>query len=70
MENRVLIDLALKYGLDDGQISKLVDCAYQVGVTELESEEFGKIAHFVCGKGFVDLAMEELVEAVRRELGS
>lgn len=67
MESKVLLDLALKYGLSDDKVSKVVDLAYQLGIEDLEGEDFSAVARIICEKDWVEMAMEELVEVVKRE---
>lgn len=65
MENRFLIDLAIKYGLDSSQVSKIADIVYQCGVFQIESKEGQKIANYICEAKMVENAAEEILEELR-----
>lgn len=67
MENKVLIDLSIKYGLDSSKISELVDLAYQAGVPSLNSREFTRIADFICESNLLGNAPEEILEELKRK---
>ena len=67
MENRVLIDLSVKYGLSDEKLSKLVDILYQLGYDEIEAEGFKRAANFMCEADLLDLPAEELTMEMKRK---
>ncbi len=65
MENKFLIDLSLKYGLDEAQVSKVASIVHQCGVDQIDSKEGQKIANTVCEMKMVDNAAEEILEELR-----
>ncbi len=65
MENKFLIDLSLKYGLDEAQVSKVASIVYQCGVDQIDSKDGQKIANAVCEMKMVDNAAEEILEELR-----
>ena len=67
MENKILIDLSVKYGLSSADLSKLVSILYQAGVHDAESRQFHQIANFICESKMLDVAPEELMEELRRK---
>lgn len=67
MENKFLIDLGVKYGLDTSQTSKVVDIIHQSGVSEIDSREAKRIGSFVCEMGLVDKPAEEVMEELKRK---
>jgi len=67
MENRFLIDLSLKYGLDDQDLSKVVDMCYQLGYDDLNDKEFQRAANYMCSMNLVPMAAEELLAEMRRK---
>lgn len=67
MENRFLIDLSVKYGLDDHQITKVVDLCYQLGYDDLESRELQRAANYMCSMKLIALPSEEIIEEMKRK---
>lgn len=67
MENKLLIDLSVKYGLNSSEISKLVSIIYQAGVHDMNSKDFAKIARFICENSMVNIPAEELIEELKRK---
>lgn len=67
MESKFLIDISIKYGLNSTQISKLMDIAYQSGVTDMDSREMKKLAAYVCEAGLIDEPAEEILEELKRK---
>lgn len=65
MENKFLIDLSVKYGLDSTQVSKIVDIVYQSEITEIDSREGKRIASYVCEMGLIDKPAEEIMEELK-----
>ncbi len=65
MENKFLIDLSIKYGLDGPQVSKLVDMIYQCGLSEVDSRESQRIANYICEMNILDKPGEEVIEELR-----
>ncbi len=67
MENRHLIDLSLKYGLNAEDISKLVDMVYQAGVDDMESSDFRRVANYICEAKLIEMPAEDLIEELKRK---
>lgn len=67
MENRFLIDLAVKYGLGDEQVSKVVNMCYQAGQQDINSDKFQRIAKYICAASLVNVPDEEVIEELRRK---
>ena len=67
MENKTLIDLGIRFGLNSQRLSKVADMVYQCGIEDLNSKEAADIMNFVCEKGLVDDPSEEIIEALRLE---
>lgn len=65
MENKFLIDLSIKYGLDSAQVSKLVDMIHQCGLEEVDGREAQRIANYICEMSILDKPAEEVVEELR-----
>lgn len=65
MENKFLIDLSIKYGLDSAQTSKVVDMIYQCGIPQVDSREAQRIANYLCEMKLVGLPSEEVMEELR-----
>lgn len=65
MENKYLIDLSIRYGLNDKQISKIVSMAYQAGITDLEAKKFSEIAEHICKENLVDAPAEVVIEELK-----
>ncbi|HPU95175.1 MAG TPA: hypothetical protein PK398_03310 [Candidatus Gracilibacteria bacterium] len=67
MENHYLIDLSVKYGLDDKQLSKVVDMCYQLGFDDLSDAGFHRCASYMCSMNLLSLPPEELIEEMKRK---
>lgn len=67
MENKILIDLSVKYGLSSADLSKLVSIIYQVGIHDMESRDFHKVANFICESKMLEVSSEELIEELKRK---
>lgn len=67
MENKHLIDLSIKYGLNSADVSKLAGIIHQAGVTDMESHEFQRIANYICEAKIMDMPSEELIEELKRK---
>ena len=67
MENKHLIDLSVKYGLNAEDISKLASMMYQVGVDDPNSPEFRHIANYICEAKLIEAPAEELIEELKRK---
>ncbi len=65
MENKHLIDLSVKYGLNAEELSKLVSMAYQVGVNDINSRQFERVSTYICEAGIINMPAEELVEELK-----
>lgn len=67
MENIVLIDLSVKYGLDSAQVSELANIVYQTGIRSLDDPKFKRVATYVCEMGLLGEPDEEILEELRRK---
>lgn len=67
MENKHLIDLTIKYGLDDEALSKIVDMLYQLGYTDSKDKAFMKAATYMCDEQLLDMPADELIEDMKRK---
>lgn len=65
MENKFLIDLSIRYGLDSNQISKVVDILYQCGMDQPDSREGMRIANYICEMNLIDKPEEEIIEELK-----
>ncbi|MBI4235339.1 hypothetical protein HY604_03510 [Candidatus Peregrinibacteria bacterium] len=65
MENKFLIDLSIKYGLESAKVSKVVDIIYQCGIREVDSREGQRIANYLCEMEMVEKPSEEVMEELR-----
>jgi len=65
MENKFLIDLSIKYGLNSSQVAHVVDMIYQCGIEQVDSREAQRIAHFICKMNMVDKPSEEILEELK-----
>lgn len=67
MENKFLIDLSVKYGLDDQTLSKIVDMCYQLGYHVIDDREFQRAASYICSMNLQDMSAEQLLEEMKRK---
>jgi len=67
MENRFLIDLSVKYGLDDQDVSKVVDMCYQLDYESLEDEGFQRAASYICSMNLLAFPPEEIIAEMKRK---
>ena len=67
MENKILIDLSVKYGLDSSQVSELANMVYQAGVTNMDDPKFKRIASYICEMNLLGRPDEEIIEELRRK---
>jgi hypothetical protein len=67
MENKVLIDLSVKYGLDSAQISELANMVYQSGVSSTDDKKFRRVATYICEMDLLGKPDEEIIEELRRK---
>jgi len=67
MENQFLIDLSVKYGLDDEHLSKVVNMCYQLGFDDLDAQGFRRCAAYMCSMNLLELPPEELIEEMKRK---
>lgn len=65
MENKHLIDLSIKYGLSETDMSKLINTAYQAGINDLNSRNFQRIAAYICEMKLLDTPSEDLLEELK-----
>lgn len=67
MENKVLIDLSVKYGLDSAQVSELANMVYQTGIRSLDDPKFKRVASYICEMNLLGQPDEEIIEELRRK---
>lgn len=67
MENKFLIDLGIKYGLDAAHTSKVVDMVYQCGFPDINSREAQRVAGYICEMKLLDKPSEEVIEEMKRK---
>lgn len=67
MENKFLLDLSIKYGLSDHDVSKVVDMVYQLGYGDIDDREFQRAANYLCSMNLVNLPSEEILAEMRRK---
>lgn len=65
MENKNLIDITVKYGLSDSEVSKLADIVYQVGVQDFDAPEFKRVANYICEMKLLKKPLEDLIEELK-----
>lgn len=65
MENKHLIDLSVKYGLNNVELEKLSGLMYQIGVTDGNSETFKKVTAHICENKLLERPEEELIEELK-----
>ncbi len=65
MENKHLIDLSIKYGLNSSDLSKLVSIVHQAGVYDAESDQFQKITEYLCSENMLETPAEEIMENLK-----
>lgn len=67
MENKCLIDLSVKYGLNSSELVKLTNIIYQAGVDDMNSNDFQRIATYICEMKLLEMPEEELMEELKRK---
>lgn len=67
MENKFLIDLQIKFGLTDDQLSKIVNIAYQLDYSDPEHADFQKLMAFVCENKLTSMPNQQLIEELKRK---
>ncbi|MBU1152140.1 hypothetical protein KJ632_04935 [Patescibacteria group bacterium] len=67
MENKLLIDLGVKYGLSDEDVSKIANIVYQLGYHDLGSAKVQKVAHLIAASSLWEKPMEELIDELIRK---
>lgn len=65
MENKHLIDLSIKYGLNSSDLSKLVSIVHQAGIYDAESDQFQKITEYLCSEKMLETPAEEIMENLK-----
>lgn len=66
MENKLLIDLAMKYGLDDAQVIKISNVLHQTNAGE-DERKFMRLAEYICEEKLVDEPAEIVLEELKRK---
>jgi len=67
MENRFLLDMSIKYGLSDKDVSKVVDMVYQLGYDNIDDREFQRAANYLCSMNLIELPPEEVLTEMKRK---
>ena len=67
MENKFLIDLSVKYGLDDQSLSKVVDMCYQLDYHVIDDREFQRAASYICSMNLLEMPVEDLIAEMKRK---
>ncbi|MFA7685497.1 MAG: hypothetical protein WCX95_01715 [Candidatus Gracilibacteria bacterium] len=67
MENRFLLDMSIKHGLSDKDVSKVVDMVYQLGYDNIDDREFQRAANYLCSVNLIDLPPEEVLTEMKRK---
>ena len=67
MENKFLINLTIKYGLDEGTLVKVVDCVHELGYDDINSSDFQRAAIYICSMNLIEMPSESLIEEMRRK---
>ncbi|MDA1061143.1 MAG: hypothetical protein O3B47_05120 [bacterium] len=68
MEDKYLIDLSVKYGLNSEELSKLVDIGYQAGYQNTSDRGFHRVAEYVCDMELLnEMTTDEIIEELKRK---
>jgi len=67
MENKFLIDLTIKYGLDENTLGKVVDSVHQLGYDDINDGDFQRAANYICSMNLIEMPSEGLLEEMRRK---
>lgn len=67
MENKFLLDISIKYGLGDEEVSKVVDMVYQLGYENIDERDFQRAANYLCSMNLIHLPPEELLSEMKRK---
>lgn len=67
MENKFLLDMSIKYGLVDKDVSKVVDMIYQLGYENIDDREFQRAANYLCSMNLLNIPPEEVLTEMRRK---
>jgi hypothetical protein len=67
MENKFLLDLSIKYGLSDENVSKVVDMIYQLGYDNINERGFQRAANYLCSMNLLHLPSEEIIVEMKRK---
>jgi hypothetical protein len=65
MENKLLIDLAVKYGLDSSMVSKVATIVYQAGFEDFGVPEAKNVAEYLCETGLINKPAEEIMQELK-----
>ncbi len=65
MENKFLIDLSVKYGVDDQHLSKVVDICYQLDYQDINDREFQRAANYICTMDLLHMPPEDLIAEMK-----
>ncbi|MFA6918324.1 MAG: hypothetical protein WC285_05895 [Candidatus Gracilibacteria bacterium] len=67
MENKFLLDLSIKFGLSDHDVSKVVDMVYQLGYDNIDDRDFQRASNYLCSMNLINLPPEELLTEMKRK---
>ena len=72
MENKYLLELTIKHGLDDTKISKNLDVLYQMGIEDIGGENSRKFVDYMLAHNMIEMPIEEILDhfRVRKEKNS
>jgi len=67
MENKFLINLTIKYGLDEQSLVKVVDTVHELGYDDVNNSDFQRAATYICSMGLIEMSSESLIEEMKRK---
>ena len=62
-----MLDLSIKYGLSDDDVSKVVDMIYQLGYDNIDDRDFQRASNYLCSMNLVNLPPEEILTEMKRK---
>lgn len=67
MEEKNLLDISIKYGLNSFQVSKLEDVFYQADIQTSNSRDVLKISKYICENNLLEMPTGKLLEELKRK---
>lgn len=67
MENRFLLDMSVKYGLEEHHLAKMADMIHQCGIVDLSSDAAKKVGTYLCEMKMMEMPAEEIIEEMRKK---